>query len=58
LIFSNVNVISGLQGVFGTTFIVTGSYWKAGVSFLKRVTGRIFAITVVSFLMSQKKTET
>jgi hypothetical protein len=35
----------GLQAAFGKTFSVTCSYWKAGASFLKRVTGRIFTIS-------------
>jgi hypothetical protein len=30
------------QAAFGTTFRVTGGYRKAGTSFMKRVTGRIF----------------
>jgi hypothetical protein len=30
---------SGPQAAFGTTFKVTGEYWKAGTSSLKRVTG-------------------
>jgi hypothetical protein len=35
---------SGSQAAFETTFIVIGGYWKAGKSFLKRVTRRIFTI--------------
>jgi hypothetical protein len=29
------------QAAFGTTYRVTGGYRKAGISFLKKVTGRI-----------------
>ncbi len=36
---------SGSQAAFGTTFRVAGGYRKAGTSFLKRVIGRIFAIS-------------
>ncbi len=38
---------SGSQAAFGTTFRVTRGSRKAGTSTLKRVTGRIFTITVV-----------
>jgi hypothetical protein len=47
------------QAAFGTTFRNTGSYQKAGTSSPKRVTGRIFIITVViSFTKKPKIVKT
>jgi hypothetical protein len=40
-------IFSGSRAPFGTTFRVTRGYRTAGTSSLKRVTGRIFTITVV-----------
>ncbi len=37
--------ISEYQAAFGTTFSVTGGYLKAGIGFMKRVTGKIFKIS-------------
>jgi hypothetical protein len=41
------------QAAFQTTFRVTGGYLKAGTSFLKRVTGKIFKL--VSDFMKHKQ---
>jgi hypothetical protein len=48
--FSPVNMpqpvkFSKSQAAFGTTFRVTGSYLKARISFLKKVTGSIFRVS-------------
>jgi hypothetical protein len=47
---------SGSQEAFGTTFRVKGGYRKAGTSFVKKVTGMIFTITVVSDFIESSKT--
>jgi hypothetical protein len=46
----------GSQVAFGTTFKVKGGYRKAGTSFVKKVTGKIFTITVVSDFIEASKT--
>jgi hypothetical protein len=44
---------SGSQAAFGTTFRVTGEYWKAGTSSIQRVTGG-FSKFVSDFIEASK----